>query len=44
MIIYNVYWEVVIKGQVFFSFHFENDIWRVGQIRNIGYLIEETIK
>ena len=25
-----------MKRQVFFSFHFDNDIWRVGQIRNIG--------
>ena len=25
-----------MKRQVFFSFHFGNDIWRVGQIRNIG--------
>ena len=34
--IYDEYWEVVMKRQVFFSFHFGNDIWRVGQIRNIG--------
>lgn len=27
-----------MKRQVFFSFHFENDIWRVGQIRNIGVI------
>lgn len=25
-----------MKRQVFFSFHFGNDVWRVGQIRNIG--------
>lgn len=25
-----------MKRQVFFSFHFGKDIWRVGQIRNIG--------
>lgn len=24
------------KRQVFFSFHFDKDIWRVGQVRNIG--------
>lgn len=25
-----------MKRQVFFSFYFGNDVWRVGQIRNIG--------
>lgn len=25
-----------MKRQVFFSFHFDNDVWRVGQVRNIG--------
>ncbi len=25
-----------MKRQVFFSFHFDKDIWRVGQIRNMG--------
>ena len=25
-----------MKRQVFFSFHFSNDIWRVGQVRNMG--------
>lgn len=25
-----------MKRQVFFSFHYGNDVWRVGQIRNIG--------
>ena len=24
------------KRQVFFSFHFDKDIWRVGQVRNIS--------
>lgn len=24
------------KRQVFYSFHFDNDVWRVSQIRNIG--------
>ena len=43
MIIYNEYWEVVMKRQVFFSFHFENDIWRVGQIRNIGVVEGQEI-
>ena len=27
---------IKLKRQVFFSFHFENDIWRTAQIRNIG--------
>ena len=27
-----------MKRQVFFSFHFGHDIWRVGQIRNIGII------
>lgn len=26
----------MVKRQVFFSFHFGRDIWRVGQVRNIG--------
>lgn len=43
MIIYNEYWEVVMKRQVFFSFHFGNDIWRVGQIRNIGVVEGQEI-
>lgn len=25
-----------MKRQVFYSFHFENDAWRAGQVRNIG--------
>lgn len=24
------------KRQVFYSFHFKNDSWRAGQVRNIG--------
>lgn len=24
------------KRQVFFSFHYEEDVWRVAQVRNIG--------
>jgi len=24
------------KRQVFFSFHFDNDAWRAGQVRNMG--------
>lgn len=32
-----------MKRQVFFSFHFENDIWRVGQIRNIGVVEGQEI-
>ena len=30
------------KRQVFFSFHFENDNWRAGQVRNIGVVKEDT--
>lgn len=26
----------MVKRQVFYSFHFNNDCWRTGQIRNIG--------
>lgn len=26
------------KRQVFYSFHYENDAWRAGQVRNIGVL------
>lgn len=26
----------MVKRQVFFSFHYDNDNWRAGQIRNIG--------
>lgn len=26
----------MIKRQVFYSFHFKNDSWRAGQVRNIG--------
>lgn len=25
----------MIKRQVFYSFHFKNDSWRAGQVRNI---------
>ncbi len=32
-----------MKRQVFFSFHFGNDIWRVGQIRNIGVVEGQEI-
>ena len=24
------------KRRVFYSFHFDNDVWRTGQVRNIG--------
>jgi hypothetical protein len=30
------------KRQVFFSFHFANDVWRVQQIRNIGAIEGNT--
>ncbi|MGX7394428.1 TIR domain-containing protein [Carnobacterium mobile] len=29
--------------QVFFSFHFSNDVWRTGQIRNIGVVESQPI-
>jgi hypothetical protein len=28
------------KRQIFYSFHFDNDVFRVQQIRNIGVLVE----
>lgn len=28
------------KRQVFYSFHFKNDSWRAGQVRNIGGVVE----
>jgi len=31
---------MVIKRQIFFSFHYDNDVFRVQQIRNIGALEE----
>jgi len=27
---------LIIKRQVFFSFHYSNDVWRAAQIRNLG--------
>lgn len=27
-----------MKRQVFYSFHFKNDAWRAGQVRNIGVI------
>jgi hypothetical protein len=27
-----------MKSKVFYSFHFDKDIWRVGQVRNIGQI------
>lgn len=32
-----------MKRQVFFSFHYGNDVWRVGQIRNIGTIEGQEI-
>ena len=32
-----------MKRQVFFSFHYANDVWRVGQIRNIGTIEGQEI-
>lgn len=31
------------KRQVFFSFHFDKDIWRVGQVRNISSSVLMTM-
>ena len=31
------------KRKVFFSFHYENDIWRVNQVRNMGVLSKDQI-
>ena len=31
------------KRQVFFSFHYEEDVWRVGQVRNIGTIEGQPI-
>jgi hypothetical protein len=28
--------------RVFFSFHFQNDIWRVNQVRNAGEFLDVT--
>lgn len=33
----------MVKRQVFFSFHFSNDVWRTGQIRNIGVIEAQPI-
>lgn len=30
------------KRQVFYSFHFKNDSWRAGQVRNIGVVEGNT--
>ena len=30
------------KRQVFYSFHFANDSWRAGQVRNIGVIEGNT--
>ena len=30
--------KIMAKRQVFFSFHYGNDSWRAGQVRNIGVL------
>ncbi len=30
------------KRQVFYSFHFDNDSWRAGQVRNIGVVEGNT--
>lgn len=30
------------KRQVFFSFHFKNDVWRAGQVRNMGVVEGNT--
>jgi len=33
----------MVKRQVFFSFHYSNDVWRTGQIRNIGAIEGQSI-
>lgn len=33
---------MAVKRQVFYSFHYDNDVFRVQQIRNIGMLEENT--
>ena len=30
------------KRQVFFSFHYDNDNWRAGQVRNMGKMEEAS--
>lgn len=33
---YNKLFKLVMIRKVFYSFHFDNDNWRAGQVRNIG--------
>lgn len=28
----------MVKRQIFYSFHYEKDVWRVQQIRNMGVI------
>ena len=32
-----------MKRQVFFSFHYSNDCWRAGEIRNMGIVEDESL-
>lgn len=32
-----------IKRQVFFSFHYDNDAWRVSQVRNMGVVESQKL-
>ena len=32
-----------MKRQVFFSFHYSEDIWRVGQVRNMGIVESQRL-
>lgn len=35
--------KIYMKRQVFFSFHYSEDIWRVGQVRNMGIVESQRL-